>query len=273
MTIVQRPPPKLVVPGEARKVSLERVRFADIGDDCRERVFSEMAIVASQSTGADTPFEESWMGQAWPERCKFYADGCEAYLARSSERLVGYVVYCYGTVQGRPITHLLSAYVLPEFQGRGIAFAANARAVLRMLALHPLSQVYVAGCVYNPIALDGWRRRVLPESFYPRLGSLTSPRKELRHVAEEVASSNFGSLDFDSIRGVLHNKNPGRRSSPPLCSSAQVNEYFAENVGSTDTVLFVIEGNRRLLMRELSVVLGAIPRMLRSRFTRRHGSS
>lgn len=243
------------------RIRLRYCRFALLSQAERSELFHQMSTVAAEALGLEASFERSWIGRRWSARCDEYAASAEGYLALVDQRIVAYFIHESTELQGRPSTHLISAYVSPAYQGRGLAFAANARAVLRMIVRHPFSRYYVTGSVYNPVALEGWRLRApLPGTFYPPIDGLSEPSAELMEVARAAASQHYPELSFDADEGVLRDKNPGRPPEPFACSNEQVNDRFRAVVRPQDTVLFVVDGNRRLLLRESLEVLKAIPR-------------
>jgi len=207
----------------------------------------------------------SWAAQDFSARRDQLWATADLYLARNGGRIVGFIAYRIEDFAGRPTIHMLAVCIEPDHQRSGLGFAMTARIVLRALLTRPGSPYYMAAHIVNPVALAGWRSRILePEDFFPRLGDGPGPSDALVAVACEFAERNSPGLPFDKTTGVITGKHlPGDRL-PVRSGDAAVDVLFRDHVFGErgDTVLMVTDLNLRMLGAHVRVLAGAVPRSL-----------
>lgn len=253
------------VESAATRVSITHARFATLGDDQAHTLFEElMAVAMSSVTEAATRDLEG--------RRRGLLNHASVYMARADGRIVGFVIYRMGSLVGRPSAHLVAACLLPEYQGRGVASALNARIVLRLLRTRPFSPVFVVAHIMNPVALEGWRSRIRNRTyFYPRIAGSAPPNPTLVAAALEFATEHDFDCNFDLDTGVVHGRllpgsAPKARSKDP-----SVNQHFDSWVDPErgDALLMVVDGGRRMILTQVGELCVALSRVIGSRLGKR----
>ena len=218
--------------------------------------------------GAATPDLSAggWAVDRWHARAESLR-GVDGYVALDGGRPVGFVLSREFPSGGRRALQLY-AYVLPGYQGRGLAAAMNARIVFHELAHHPFASHYLVAPMTAPIALRGWRTHIATRrDFYPRLAGSSDPRPSLVEAAERIAAEQFGGHEFDPATGVLHGVTPPRDRTPPPSGDPAIDRVFRDHVtpASGDTVLMVVDASRRQVAASVVQLIRAAPRALRTR--------
>jgi hypothetical protein len=191
----------------------------------------------------DADGDGTWAGRDWDGRRARVLEVADIEVALVDGEIVGFVTFKLGRLLGRPCLHLMAAYILPEYQGRHVALALNARIATTVVARRPWRSHYLVMDVLNPIAFDAWRARSGdPQNFFPRIDGLTSPSPHLEVAASELASDQYGHLTFDRDTGVLAAKTLPRATEGPASGNEAVDAHFSAHVDHRkgDTVLVVI---------------------------------
>jgi GNAT superfamily N-acetyltransferase len=259
------PFPVEAVADQAGPVRIRRVRLGGLPAGEARRLFDRMGQVMVATLNPGGSADANWAARDWDRRWPAMRT-CDAYLAEQDGRLVGFLAYETVRVARRRAVHLLAAYILPDYQGLGIAFSINARIVFRSLLTRPLADQVLVMDVLNPLAFRAWRVRVTDgRNFFPAVGGSAEPSPGLQRVARQVAADRYPSVQFDPASGVLRGKTLPRDGDPPHSGDLVVDRYFDRHVdaSSGDTVLVVIDGNRRAVLDGLAQMVRAVPRSLR----------
>lgn len=238
-------------------------RLASLDAEQADSLFDQLtSVVAASLTPAESG-PASWAAQDWRRRQDTIVRDCSLYEARCGDELVGFVAYRTERLLGRPTVDLVAACVRPEFQTSGLAYAMNARIIMRALAARPAAGCFIGAHVLNPVALNGWRVRVRDSAnFYPHIGDVDPPNERLLRAAEEFAERHDRGLAFDSSTGVVTGKHlPGYRNIGPS-GSTDVDHHFRRHVDSTrgDTVLMLMDGTVSTLISQAGTFATAIRR-------------
>jgi GNAT superfamily N-acetyltransferase len=246
-------------------VRISRVRLHRLPAREARRIFDRMGEVMVATMTPGEVGERSWAARDWARRWPAMRS-CDAYLAEQGGHLVGFLAHEDVRVAGRRGVHLLAAYILPEFQGRGIAFSFNARIVVPGLLTRPFANQLLILDVLNPLALRAWQVRFRDgRCFFPAVDGAADPSPQLRRMAGQVAADRYRSLDFDPVTGVLCGKTLPRGPERPLSGDPAIDDHFARHVdpAAGDTVLVVVDLNRWVVLASLGQVLSAVRRSLR----------
>jgi hypothetical protein len=238
-------------------------RFAGMSRSAADAILDDMAIILARTFTPDVEIQSSWVVADFDSRRAQLRSHASAYMAYDGDRAVGYVAYQHHRLAGRWCINLLSACVLPEYQSKGLAFTMNARIFFRSILRRPWSSFFIAAHIVNPVALEGWRRRVHdPRDFFPQLDSRRPPRDRLVQAAREFAVINSPGLEFDSLTGVVSGRHlPGRRVEV-RCGNGEIDRLYEGHVSGErgDTILMAIDASRVAILSELAEVVRAAPR-------------
>lgn len=207
-------------------------------------------------------YEESWVSADLASRREWITDNCSVQWATCEGDVVGFLAYRVMQLAGRPTVHLVVASVLPEYQGKGVAFAINARIVLRNLVATRFASLVVVAHILNPIAMMGWWSRVDDQSgFYPQI-TAERPPPLLRRVAEEFAADVDEGFDFNPDTGVVTGRHPSGPRQLRESGHPGIDSLYRDNLClyEGDTVVTVIDVSRRRVVAEFGELLRAIYR-------------
>lgn len=246
-----------------RRVELRRIRLAALPrPEARELLDDLLGVVAASMTPGVEP-SRSWAAQDFASREDQLCATAEVYLARDRGEVVGFIAYRIEDLAGRPAVHLLAACIEPAYQSSGLGFAMVARIVFRALLSRPGSPYYLAAHIVNPVALAGWRSRILdPQDMFPHLGEGPGPSDDLVAAACEFAERSSPGLAFDKTTGVISGKHvPGDRLAI-RSGDPDVDDLYREHVRGDrgDTVLMLLDGNRTMIRSHVRVLASAVPR-------------
>lgn len=244
------------------KIELHHRRLASVTASERDRLMDEFCRVAVVALTPETSREDSWVSADWASRSEWITEHCSVQWATCGPDVVGFLAYRTMQLAGRPAVHLVAASVLPEYQGKGVAFAINARIVFRSLAAARFASVVVVAHILNPIAMKGWWSRLNDQgAFYPQITDAEPPLL-LRRVAEEFAAEVDEGFDFDPDTGVVKGRHPSG-SRPTLESGHRgIDSLYQDNVclDSGDTVVMVVDLSRRTILGGFGELLRAVYR-------------
>lgn len=244
----------------AARLSFRRWRFADLSSDQATARFDELGRLAAAVATPELPAGTGWVAEDWPSR-RAVADRSTVVAASAGGAVAGFMLVTQLRLAGSRAIHLQAAYVRPELQGQGVAFALNARMILRELARRPLGSRWIVMTVYNPLGVAGWRRRLSsPAAVYPSFGEVPC-RPELVQVATAAAGRLYPQLALDVGTGVLRART-GPRPAPPRSGDDAVDRHFEQHVDAEagDTLLMVLDGRRAEVLRCLRTIPGALVR-------------
>lgn len=248
----------------SRRIRLKYRRLSPVRLPLAERhAFAvEMAEVIFDALGPSSDSEELWIQSLIEARQQSFNAECDFLTVREGGRLVGVVGFRMHDLCGRKCLEMFGGYFRSEYQGAGIGFAATMRLVYSTLLRYPLAEHCTLIEVINPVVVAGWRRRLpVLEMMYPGIGGST-PAPELFEVAQEFMDRRRGTAAFDLRSGVIHGAHPGRPSLTSSCRDEEVGRYFEMHVndGAGDSLLMILDGSRRSLLRALGVFLRSAPR-------------
>ena len=261
-----RPSAPSAPPGEGSgRLSFRHLALHRMPRDEADRWLAELGEVVRGAATPDLPVG-GWAADRWEARAESLR-GVDGYVALHGGRAVGFVLNRVFPSGGRRALQLY-AYVLPEYQGRGLAASMNARIVFHELAHHPVASHYLVAPMTAPIALRGWRTHIATRrDFFPRLAGSSDPRPSLVEAAERIAAEQFGGHEFDPSTGVLRGVTPPRDRTPAPSGDASIDRLFRDHVNaeSGDTVLMVVDASRRQVAASVVQLLRAAPRAMRTR--------
>ena len=246
---------------------LQHFSLGRLDDEQARRKLDELGRVVHRAATPELEPGTGWASERWQQRLDDlrHVDG---YQATKGDRIVGFVLYRTFPLCDRRALQLFSAYVLPDHQGLGLAFAMNARIVFRELSRHPLAHHYVVAPMMVPIALRGWRDRIADGRwFYPRMPGSEPPSDSLTHAATTAASQRYSASTFDAIHGVLHGLTPPRDRPPADSGDDAVDRHFHEHVDPRrgDAVLMVVDASAAMVLASLGRLATAAPRAWNAR--------
>ena len=253
------------------RLTYRRVRFARLSETEFEEHFAKMSLVMTEATRIDSTIAP-WASPDWYSRKDDVRRNADAIMAFDGELLVGFVAYRVRVLCGRSCVHLMSGYVRPNYQGRGIGYASNARIGIPVLLRHSFRGIYMAADLLNPIVMRAWKDRApTARHIYPAIGP-ASENPRLVGAATELAKAGFPALEFDSKTGVLAGKTLPRQNDAPLSGDALIDQHFRSHVRPSDgdTVLMLLDGTRGAVFSYGREILRAVPRILRRTASRRY---
>jgi hypothetical protein len=241
---------------------LQHFSLGRLDDEQARHKLEELGRVVHRAATPELEPGTGWASERWRQRLDDlrHVDG---YQATKGDRVVGFVLYRTFPLCDRRALQLFSAYVLPDHQGLGLAFAMNARIVFRELTRHPLAHHYLVAPMMVPIALRGWRDRIADGRwFYPAMPGSEPPSDSLVHAATTAAAQRYATSTFDARHGVLHGLTPARDRPPADSGDATVDQHFHDHVDPRrgDAVLMVIDASAAMVLASLGRLAAAAPR-------------
>ncbi|HKY15875.1 MAG TPA: GNAT family N-acetyltransferase [Microthrixaceae bacterium] len=250
---------------------VRHVRLATLPTAEADAVFDRLTDVVAASMTPGIPPERSWAVSEWEARRDQLIARSEVEIASIGDVVVGFLIYEFLVLAGRPTVLLIAGCVRPDWQSQGIGFALNFRLVLRTIARARGRGIWLVARILNPVALHAWRKQLHDASrVWPNLGEGPSPRPELERAAHEFVERYEPDSTFDPVTGVLKGRHPpGQRVHRPSGSSL-VDDFYEAHVDleNGDTVLMVIDGSRTVMLAHAARIVASAPRGLRRAFGR-----
>jgi len=264
--------PPALDPGDfpAERLSYRHVDFTVLPELEAESLLGRLGAVMQVTASPEVPLGAGWAASRWAER-RALLRTMRGYVAEADGSVVGFQLYRGYRAAGRHCLQLVAGYVLPEYQGRGVAHVMNARILFREVAIHPARPFYLVAAMVNPIGLHAWRRRlVCPAAFYPPIPGSSAPHARLRAAAAAIVAEQFPGKVFDAEQGILQAVTPARGTPIPCSGVPEIDGFFEGEVDPLrgDAVLMVCDGSRWMLIRSAAEFLRAIPRARRARSSR-----
>lgn len=252
--------------GSGHGMQVRHSVFPEMSPTAANAVFDELTVVVGESMTPGVDPASSWAVHEWTERRDEVLAGWNVYVAAVDGEVEGFITYQLIDLDGRLGVLIGVGCVRPAYQSQGLAYELNFRLLMRALVRSRGRGCFIVARMLNPAALHGWRKQVHDRTrCYPYLGSGPHPGRTVERAAARFVEEHEATSVFDPTTGVLKARHPaGPRATRPS-GSAEVDAYFRDHVDvdAGDTVLMVIDINRRGLLSQLGTIGNAARRVLR----------